>query len=233
MTVSLTGPVSLHAIRGSFNKSGRVAADDRYVRDFNQFGSEESWDLEAYRGQAYGLQHQIFNDGWAGGGFGASALPLDQTDKRIDGMVASRDGQSYVRLGEDSTGKYADVSVYQSSGSRFPGSVAMNGIFYASEAGSYRLTAKVETSGEFASTGEAGIFVFGYRYGYLDGDRANYVLWGNGEQPGPNKTLYCNQTFFVKADYRHIVVNVNSWLPGNFGGNKAKFRVRDLTIEKV
>ena len=108
MTISRTGPVSLHAIRDSFSKSDRVAADDRYVRDFEQFGDDESWDLEAYRGQAYGLQYKIFQDGWLGGNY-AGDLPLDETDKRVDGGYDRLDevpGGTYAFVGQDESGKY-------------------------------------------------------------------------------------------------------------------------------
>lgn len=235
MTVSLTGPVSLHAIRDSFDKSGRTASDDRYVRDFDQFDSDDSWDLEAYRGQAYGLQYKIFQDGWTGGNF-AGELPLDESDKRVDGGHDRLDqipNGTYALVGEDENGKYAELSLHQTYGRDNPGAVALNGRFYAKETGSYRMTATVETLSNFSTIGEAGIFVFGYRYGYLDGDRRTYSLWGNGSKPGPNKTISCNTTFWVESNHRHIVVNPNSFMEGRWDSDRAPFRIRDLKIEKV
>lgn len=232
MTVSLTGPVSLHAIRDSFEKSDRVAADERYVRDFNQFEDEESWDLEAYRGQAFGLQYKIFEDGWLGGTF-AGDLPLDEVDKRVDGGYDNLDTLTYAFVDEDERGKYAELGLFQTYGRQNPGAVSLNGRFYANETGQYRLRATVETSADFSEIGQAGIFVFGYRYGYLDGDRVSYALWGNGDRPGPNQTLTCNQTFTVEDGYRHIVVSPNVLITGRWEQDWASFKVRDLTIEKV
>ena len=239
MTVSLTGPVSLHAIRDNFNKSGRTAADDRYVRDFNQFDSGEDWDLESYRGQAFGLQYKIFNDGY-GGGLSGGQLPLDEIDRRSDGMLEGvgfvSPWGSYALIGEDEGGKYAELQALQYQ-MQSPGAVSMNGIFFADEAGTeadYRLRATVETASNFSSIGEAGIFVFGYRYGYLDGSRRTYCLWGYGERPGPSQTLTVDETFTVDEDYRHIVVNLSSYLGGQYDKlNRANFKVRDLTIERV
>ena len=159
MTVSLTGPVSIRAIRDSFEKSDRVASDDRYVRDFNQFSSEEIWDLEAYRGQAYGLQTKVFNDGWGGGDY-AGDLPLDQTDKRVDGRHYDLDqvpNGTYAYFGEDGEGKYAELGLRQYWDQDSPGAVAMNGVFYANEEGQYRVRATVETLDGFPRDGSANI----------------------------------------------------------------------------
>jgi hypothetical protein len=235
LTVSTSPPVSLHAIRNSFNKSGGIAADERYVRDFNQLDSGEGWDLLAYQGQAFGLQYKIFEDGWLGGNY-AGTLPLDETDKRIDGRYSDLDRVpygTYAIIGEDGAGKYAELGLKQYSYQDTGGAVAMNGRFYASETGQYRVRATVETLGGFPGTGQANVFVFGYRYGYLDGDRVNYSLWGNGVYPGANQTLYCDQTFTVQQYHRHIVVNPNVLNTGSGYNESARMRVRDLTIEKV
>ena len=239
MTVNLTGPVSLHAIRDNFSKSGRTAADDRYVRDFNQFDSGEGWDLEAYRGQAFGLQYKIFNDGY-GGGLSGGQLPLDQIDRRSDGLLENVGNVgswgSYATIGEDEGGKYAELQAMQYK-MESPGAISMNGIWFADEAGpgaEYRLRATVETADNFSGLGEAGIFVFGYRYGYLDGDRRTYCLWGYGERSGPSQTLTVDETFTVDESHRHIVVNLSSYLGGIYNQtHRANFKVRDLTIERV
>lgn len=238
MTISLTGPVSLHAIRDSFEKSDRIAADERYVRDFNQFEDDEGWDLEAYRGQAFGLQYQISNDGWTGGSF-AGDLPLDEVDKRVDGAYDGLDtlpggeNTTYAFVDKDDRGSYAELSLFQTFGRSDPGAVSLNGRFYATETGTYRLRATVETLAGFSEIGQAGIFVFGYRYGYLDGDRVPYALWGKDVNPGPNQTLTCNQTFTVDEAHRHIVVNPNVLITGRWEPDWASMKVRDLTIEKV
>ena len=233
--------MSLHAIRDNFNKSDRVAADDRYVRDFDQFEDDEDWDLESYRGQAYGLQYKIFQDGYSGGSSGLGQLPKSETDRRYDGMLTevgsiSKWG-SYALVGKDDQGKYAQIRAYQTYGMSNPGSMQLNGIWFANEAGpgaQYRLRATVETSSDFAANAEAGVYVFGYRYGYLDGDRKTYSLWGYGENPGPNQTLTINETFTVSDDHRHIVVNMSCWLPGRYGDyDRAEIKIRDLTIERV
>ena len=240
MTISQTGPVSLHGIRDSFNKSGRTASDDRYVRDFNQFDSGDSWDLEAYRGQAYGLQYKIFNDGY-GGGLAGGRLPLDEIDRRADGRLenvgfGNRSWGSYAILGEDERGKYAELQAMQYQ-MESPGAITMNGIWFADEAGpgaEYRLRATVETADNFSGLGEAGVFVFGYRYGYLDGDRRTYCLWGYGDRPGPSQTLSVDETFTVDESHRHVVVNLSSYLGGIYDQtHRANFKVRDLTIERV
>jgi hypothetical protein len=241
LTISQTGPVSLYAIRENFDKSGRTAADDRYVRDFRQLEEGESWDLESYRGQAFGLQYQIFNDGY-GGGLSGGNLPLDEIDRRAEGLLegvgfVSKSWGSYATLGEDDKGKYAEIQAmhYQMES---PGAISMNGIWFADEAGpdvQYRLRATVETADNWPmNDGNANVFVFGYRYGYLDGDRRNYLLWGYNEKPDAGQTLTVDETFTVDENYRHIVVNLQSWLKGRYGElNRANLKVRDLTIERV
>jgi hypothetical protein len=39
----------------------------------------------------------------------------------------------------------------------------------------------------------------------------------------------------VDENYRHVVVNINAWLPGVARDeyHRARFKVRDLTIERV
>jgi hypothetical protein len=240
LSISQTPPVSLHAVRNNFEKSGGIGSGDRYVRDFNQLDEGEQWDLLSYAGQAFGLQYKIFNDGY-GGGLSGGNLPLDEIDRRADGLLesvgfVSPSWGSYARLGVDDKGKYAELQAMQYK-MESPGAMAMNGIFFASEAGPdvrYRLRATVETASNFSSIGEAGIFVFGYRYGYLDGDRRNYSLWGYGERPGPSKTLSVDETFVVEETHRHIVVNLSSYLGGAYNQtNRANFKVRDLTIERA
>ena len=241
MTISQTGPVSLHGIRNEFNKSGRTASDDRYVRDFKQLDGGDSWDLEAYRGQAFGLQYKIFNDGY-GGGLSGGQLPLDEIDRRAEGLLqgvgnTSSSWGSYATLGEDDRGKYAELQAMHYN-MESPGSISINGIWFADEVGPsnpYRIRATVEVADNYPlNDGEAGIFVFGYRYGYLSGDRRDYLLWGLGKRPLAGETLTVDETFTVEESHRHIVVNLRSWLKGRYGElNRANFKVRDLTIERV
>ena len=97
---------------------------------------------------------------------------------------------AYGIVGEDEQGKYAELRSYQSYEVSNPGSMQLNGIWYADEAGpgdQYRIRATVETSSDFSIYGEPGIFVFGYRYGYLDEDRRTYSLWGYRKRPGPTR----------------------------------------------
>ena len=239
MSLPKDPPVSLKGIQDNFSKSGAVGSVDRYVRDFNQFDSGEGWDLEAYRGQAFGLQYKIFNDGY-GGGLSGGQLPLDEIDRRADGLLENVGNVgswgSYALIGEDDKGKYAELQAMQYK-MESPGAISMNGIWFADEVGTeadYRLRATVETASNFSSIGEAGIFVFGYRYGYLDGDRRTYCLWGYGERPGPSQTLTVDETFTVDESHRHIVVNLSSYLGGIYNQtHRANFKVRDLTIERV
>jgi hypothetical protein len=234
MSINTTPPVSLKDIQDNFYKSGAVGSVDRYVIDFAQRDGV-TWDLLDYAGQAYGLQYKIFQDGWNGGD-SAGDLPLDETDKRIDGAHDRRDkipGGTYAILGEDEKGKYAELGLHQTFGRDGPGAVAMNGIFYADQTGQYRMRATVETLDGFSDIGEPGIFVFGYRYGYLDGDRRAYSLWGQGSRPGPNQTIACDVTFTVQDNYRHVVVNPNCFMEGRWDSDRAAFKIRDLTIEKV
>ena len=237
MSISSSPPVSLYAVRNNFEKSGSIGTGDRYVRDFKQLDEGEQWDLLGYAGQAYGLQYKIFNDGY-GGGLSGGKLPLDEIDRRSDGaaMYPGADWASYALVGEDDSGKYAELQVFQ-AGERNPGSMAMNGIFFANDVGPsslYRIRATVETKDDFSPYGEAGVFVFGYRYGYLDGDRVTYSLSGYGERPGPNQTITVDQTFTVDESYRHVVINLSAWLPGaGDSSQRAGFKVRDLTIERV
>ena len=240
MSLPKDPPVSLKGIQDNFYKSGSVGSVDRYVIDFAQRDGV-TWDLLDYAGQAYGLQYKIFNDGYGGGSSGLGKLTTDMTDRRVDGSLSEIGDVSmwgsYGLVGEDDQGKYAELRAYQTYGVGNPGSMQLNGIWYADEAGPsdrYRIRATVETSSDFSIYAEAGIFVFGYRYGYLDGDRRTYSLWGYGERPGPNQTLTVDETFTVDDEYRHIVVNMNCWLPGRYREyDRAKIKIRDLTIEKV
>ena len=234
MSVSNSPPVSLKAIQDNFYKSGSVGSADRYVIDFAQRDGV-TWDLLDYAGQAYGLQYDIYDNGY-GGGTADRAVQLDESDRRADGAVSDVGGGSYAIVGEDDQGKYAEIQAYQAR-LQSPGSIALNGIWYADGAGPnvrYRMRATVETNDNFSRYyGEAGVFVFGYRYGYLDGNRKTYCLWGNGDRPGPNQTLTVDETFTVDENYRHIVVNMNSWLPGRYNEyHRAGFKVRNLTIER-
>ena len=240
MSIDTTPPVSLKEIQDNFYKSGAVGSTDRYVIDFAQRDGV-TWDLLDYAGQAYGLQYKIFNDGYGGGSSGLGQLPPDETDRRVDGSLsevgAISQWGSYGLVGEDDQGKYAELRAYQTYGVGNPGSMQLNGIWYADEAGpgdQYRMRATVETSDDFTIYGEPGIFVFGYRYGYLDGDRRTYSTWGYGERPGPSQTLTVDETFTVNDEYRHVVVNMNCWLPGRSREyDRGAFKIRDLKIEKV
>jgi hypothetical protein len=230
-------PVSLKGIQDNFYKSGAVGSVDRYVIDFAQRDGV-TWDLLDYAGQAYGLQYDIYDNGY-GGGTADRAVQLDESDRRADGAVSDVGvvslWGSYAIVGEDDQGKYAEIQAYQAR-LQSPGSIGLNGIWYADEAGPnvrYRMRATVETSDDFSTYGEAGVFVFGYKYGYLDGSRKTYSLWGNGERPGPSQTLTVDETFTVGEDCRHIVVNMNSWLPGRWNEyHRAGFKVRNLIIER-
>lgn len=238
MSLQKDPPVSLRGIQDNFYKSGAVGSADRYVIDFAQRDGV-TWDLLDYAGQAYGLQYNIYDSGY-GSSTGNRPVQPDESDRRAEGAVTDvglvSPWGSYAIVGQDDQGKYAEVQTYQARRTS-PGSVGLNGIWYADDVGPnarYRMRATVETFSNF-STGyaEAGVFVFGYRYGYLDGDRQTYCLWGYGDRPGPNETLTVDEVFTVDENYRHIVVNVNSWLPGRSGDYLyAGFRVRNLTIER-
>ena len=231
----------MHAVRNNFNKPGSIGTGDRYVRDFKQLDEGEQWDLLSYAGQAYGLQYKVFNDGYSGGLSGGN-LPLDEIDRRADGLLeavgnVNPSWGSYALVGEDERGKYAELQAMHSQ-MESPGAMQMNGIFFANEAGpdaQYRLRATVEIADNWPlHDGNANVFVFGYRYGYLDGDRRSYCLWGYNEKPDAGQTLTVDETFTVDESHRHIVVNLQSWLRGRYGElNRANLKVRDLTIERV
>lgn len=236
MSLPKDPPVSLKGIQDNFYKSGAVGSVDRYVIDFAQRDGV-TWDLLDYSGQSYGLQYDIYADGYGGGPSGGQPPP-DKTDRRADGSLTNighvGEWGSYARMGEDAQGKYAELHSYQQYPSG-PGTIQLNGNWFASEAGAsaqYRMTGIVETNSYFDSTGEVGVYVFGYRYGYLDGDRKIYSTWGYQDKPGPNRTLLVDDTFTVDGNYRHIVVNLNAWLPGR-EFSRAGVKVRNLTIERV
>ena len=47
-------------------------------------------------------------------------------------------------------------------------------------------------------------------------------------------TLTVDETFTVNDEYRHVVVNMNCWLPGRSREyDRGAIKIRDLTIEKV
>lgn len=238
MTISLTPPVSLKAIRNDFNKTGRSGSDERYVRDYNQFPDGEDWDLLAYQGQAYGLQYEFSSDNW-GAINDSSNIPKDTSDKREAGDYTGLNSQTNIEFGDDATrGKYAKFSLTQSGWHTNPGAVGLNGFWYAEDTGPdnlYRVTATIETTSNFPINSEVWLDIFGYQYGYLDGSRSDYLLFGNGVRPGPNTTQYVDEVFTVNSFRRHIVMNFNLFSPSGprSGSETAEMIVSNAKVKRI
>jgi hypothetical protein len=76
--------------------------------------------------------------------------------------------------------------------------------------------------------------VLGFRNGYLDGVRKDYVVIGVGEEREESKTYEYEQTFAVDKDFRHVVLSFSVWQPGGYGRNAiSQARVHNVTVEKI
>ena len=237
MSVNLIPPVSLHEIRYNFGKSGDITNNDRYVRDFNQLVDGETFDLLDYAGAAFGLQHEFKERAagepkWQADG-SVYDLPLDQIDRRADGAIRLDTSDATIWPTPDGT-KAVAMRASQRYYDRSPGAIGVNGWFYASEVGSdklYEADWVLETGDTFPSGSQIWAFVFGYRYGYLDGPRIQYA----GQQiadPETNKKYPFKKTFSVDKNYRHCLLNFSLWMPGYGRDQECKGYMHSCTIKR-
>lgn len=239
MSIKKELPISMQEIRWNFKEAtGDINSTDRYVTDMRQLGIGGRFDLEGYNGMAYGLQYQLDDDGWSTHG-DIYELSKESSDKRVDGAVSNiADGElegSRIDWGsDDQRGKYFYLWLDQSEGDRTPGAIGVNGWWYAEELGDYKVKMSLETAEDWEPGAEIHAAVLGFRNGYLDGVRNDYVVIGVGEEREESKTYEYEQTFTVDKDFRHVVLSLSLWQPGGYGYNAISHaRVHNVTVEKI
>jgi hypothetical protein len=218
MSVNTIPPISLHEIRHNFVKSDDVASSDRYVRDFNALQGDETFDLLDYNGAAFGFQHEFMGREenepyWQKHGT-IYELPLDESDRRADYAVNLEESIAEYRpwKGKRSVGLY----MVQDPVHKTPGAIGVNGWFYASDVGEsnpYEANWVLRTGGVVPPNSEIWGMLFGYRFGYLDGQRVDYSIQ-RVVNPERDTEYAWSDTFTVDKDYRHCLMNFSLWMPG-------------------
>lgn len=240
MSVNNTPPISLWEIAANFGKLYRdetTGAYTRYVRDFAQKNyPRDGWDLLDYMGQSYGLQYKLRSNKFETHG-SIYELPLDMSDKRIDGAITHVIDNDIDWDADGQRGKYFWLWIDQSRYDRTPGAVGLNGWWYAGDTGKdnkYRVKMTLETGDDWEDDAQVWGMVLGYRHGYLDGTRVNYAIFGHGENYPKNHKLECEAVFTVDKNYRHIVMNYTVFQPGGYGRNAYSYIVvSNVTVERV
>ena len=233
MSIKKELPVSLQEIRWNFKgKIGEIKSSERYVRDMRQLYRDD-FDLEGYNGMAYGLQYKLDDYGWGTHG-DVYKLSKEHTDKRVDGAITHLGDQWADWDSDGQRGKYFYLFIDQQSRDRTPGALGVNGWWYAEELGDYKVKMSLETVDDWADGAMVMGFVLGFRHGYLDGARKDYVRLGVGEVREKNKIYEYEETFTVDKDYRHMVMNFSLWQPGGYGYNAMSHaRFHNVTVEKI
>ena len=234
MSINKELPISLQEIRWNFKEEiGDINSTDRYVSDMRQLGIGSRFDLEGYNGMAYGLQYQLDDYGWSTHG-DIYKLSKESSDKRVDGAV-SHVADQYANWDIDNQrGKYFDLIIDQQTRDKTPGAVGVNGWCYAEDLGDYKVKMKLETVDDWAEGAMITGLVLGFRNGYLDGVRKDYIGFGVGEVREKNKIYEYEDTFTVDKDFRHVVMSFSLWQPGGHGYNAISHgRVHNVTVEKI
>ena len=198
-------------------------------------------DLLSNAGQAYGLQHYIPSPVYSGDS-DSTPVPLDGSltngflDLPLTSMASPEaETLSWAKMSREA--RYVKLALSQSYSQENPGSIALNGSWYASEVGpgeQYRVKARIETTSNWNSRAEACLFIFGYRYGYLDGSRVTYDLFGQGYSPHPNSVQEVDRVFTVNENYRHITMNPNIFMRGSYGSyDSVAMIISNCTVERV
>jgi hypothetical protein len=224
----------MQEIRWNFKgEEGDIKSTDRYVSDMRQLGIGSRFDLEGYNGMAYGLQYQLDDFDWSTHG-DIYKLSKESSDKRLEGAITNVSDQ-YADWDSDSQrGKYFYLFIDQQPSDRTPGAVYINGWWYANEPGNYKVKMSLETVDGWADGAMLIGAVFGYRNGYLDGERKDYIVHGVGEEREKNKIYEYEDTFTVDKNHRHVVMSFSVWQPGGYGYNAVSYaRVHNVTVEKI
>ena len=234
MSIKKELPISMQEIRWNFKEEiGDISSTDRYVSDMRQLGIGGRFDLEGYNGMAYGLQYQLDDDGWSTHG-DIYKLSKESSDKRVDGAVSYVADQYAGWDSDNQRGKYFDLIIDQQTGDLVPAAIGINGWWFAGELGDYKVKMSLETAEDWEPGAEIHGSVLGFRSGYLDGVRKDYIVNGVGEELESNKIYEYEQTFTVNKDFRHVVLSFSVWQPGNYGYNAISHaRVHNVTVEKI
>lgn len=227
-------PSTMQEIRWNYKGSeGEIKSNERYVRDMRQMGYNGEWDLEGYDGMAYGLQYKLDDYGWGTHG-DVYKLSKEHSDKRIDGAITHRADNEIDWDGDGQRGKYFWLWIDQSRYDRTPGAISINGWWYADEPGDYRVKMKLETVDDWEADARIYGAVLGFRHGYLDGARKDYILNGVSDLREKNTIYEYDSVFTVDSRYRHIVMNYCLWQGGGYGRNAMSHaRVHNVTVEKI
>jgi len=74
--------------------------------------------------------------------------------------------------------------------------------------------------------------LFGYRYGYLDGDREEYSMQIIDDAKA-NRIYKWNDTFTVSPDFRHMLQNWTVFMPGYNRNARSRGIFYDCTIKRL
>ena len=229
MSIIKSLPSTMQEIRWNFKGSeGQIADDERYVRDMRQLAGDDEWDLLQYDGAAYGLQYAFRIEDWSTHG-DIYLLDKSLSDKRIDGAI-SYPQYNFAFINKNRL----YLKIRQESWDMTPGAVGNNGWWYADEVNSakYRIKATLGVGDQWESDAYLGMFVLGYRNGYLDGSRVTYVK--TTDYFNKNTSRDYEREFTVDPNYRHVVVNFVVWQPGGYRRRaESQGYVTDVTIERV
>lgn len=234
MSILNRTPSTMQKIRWNFKgKEGEISSDERYVQDMRQFDNGE-WNLNDYVGAAYGLQYQLDDSKWGTHG-DIYLLSKQFSDKRIDGAISRPDLCFIGPEVDEERGKYFALRINQQARDETPGAIGCNGWWYADEVGPenmYRIKCTLEAKEDFEHTALLGCYVLGYKYGYLDGPRKEYMIIVDHFEPNEKRSF--DETFYVDPNYRHVVMNYMVWQKGGVNREaESEGWVYDVTVERT
>ena len=238
MSVNIVPPISLKEVQYNFAKdlATDIGSMDRYVRDFDALQDAEEFGLLDYAGAAFGMQLEFMGRGanepyWQRHG-SIYELPLDESDRRADYAVDFN--ESTADFGMWNGKRSVIINQVQQPYHTTPGACGTNGWFYASEVGDdnkYEGNWTLATGPDTPKDCEIWGMLFGYRYGYLDGDRVNYSIQ-QVKNPQPNTEYVWNDIFTVDKNFRHCLFNFSLWMPGYGRRETMSGSIHSCTIKR-
>jgi len=240
MSVNVVPPISLKEIQYNFGKALDTDVDSamRYVRDFNQLEVGEEFSLLDYNGQAFGTQYAFMSRAegqtyWQTHG-DVYEMPLDESDRRITDQC-DPDKSDAVWKDTDEIGRHIEIDMYQRPQDYRPAAIGVNGWWYASDVGednTYEANWTVATTSDWEEGSQIWGTLFGYRYGYLDGDREEYSMQIIDDAKA-NRIYKWNDTFTVSPDFRHMLQNWTVFMPGYNRDARSRGIFYDCTIKRL
>jgi len=240
MSVNVVPPISLKEIQYNFGKPLTTDVDNkmRYVRDFNQLEDGEEFSLLDYNGQAFGSQYSFMSRSpgesyWQYHG-SVYELPLDESDRRITDQCDAEKSDAKM-FDKEGIGRHIEIDMYQRAVDFKPAAVGVNGWWYASDVGEenvYEANWTIATTSDWEEGSQIWGMLFGYRYGYLDGERVNYSIQ-KIENAKANRVYQWNDRFTVNRDFRHMLQNWTVWMPGYRRDARSRGIFYDCVIKRL